>query len=382
METSNNIQKPVPILLIDDDGNIVNGISQIIEDAFPGIYQITKAFDGHQAVLQLEKQYFPIIISDIMMPNMDGLQLLELIKSHGIPSKVIMLSGYDDYAYVRKSMKTGAYDYLLKPVNINIMTELLKNVHSQLVNSTATLPVSCISALPDMPSKISYFDIPCDVPFSIESIQEHLEQIKVLLFRYETAEMERQIRKLFSGLSIEILSVSQWKSLLSNFLYDMMQKNEIMIRIVASYKLSDKDLSAQIKNQPTSSQLMIRMIEILKLYTSDLKRYQKAREDYLVKQAQKYISEHYADELALANIAEQSHFHPNYFSSLFKKKTGITIRDYILKTRIEKAKELMEDPEMKLIDIALAVGYQDQAHFNRAFKNFTGISPSQYRKQN
>ncbi|MBQ3373816.1 MAG: response regulator [Oscillospiraceae bacterium] len=115
METSNNTRKPIPILLIDDDGNIINGISQIIEDAFPDTFQITKAYDGHQAVLYLEKQYYPIIISDIMMPNMDGLQLLELIKSHGIPSKVIMLSGYDDYAYVRKSMKTGAYDYLLKP---------------------------------------------------------------------------------------------------------------------------------------------------------------------------------------------------------------------------------------------------------------------------
>ena len=42
----------------------------------------------------------------------------------------------------------------------------------------------------------------------------------------------------------------------------------------------------------------------------------------------------------------------------------------------------MKDPRAKLIDVALAVGYQDQAHFNRAFKNFTGIAPSQYRKQN
>ena len=373
---------PVPMLLIDDDGTILDGISQIISNTFPDIYLITKAYDGHQAIMYMEKQYFPVIITDIKMPNMDGLQLLELIKKHHIPSKVIMLSGYDDYAYVRKSMKIGAYDYLLKPVNINTLTDILKNVYTDLVSSSATLPDSCIDTIQSTPLSAPYFDTLCKTPFSIESIEEKLEKIKSLLFQYETAEMEQQIRNLFSGLSIEVLSVSQWKSILYNFLYGMLHKNEIMIRIVANYKLSDKDFSAQIKNQPTASQLMYKMIEILKLYSSDLKDYQKTREDELVKQALQYINEHYADELALANIAEQFHFHPNYFSFLFKKKTGVTIREYILRTRIEKAKELMKDPRAKLIDVALAVGYQDQAHFNRAFKNFTGIAPSQYRKQN
>ena len=373
---------PVPMLLIDDDGTILDGISQIISNTFPDIYLITKAYDGHQAIMHMEKQYFPVIITDIKMPNMDGLQLLELIKKHHIPSKVIMLSGYDDYAYVRKSMKIGAYDYLLKPVNINTLTDILKNVYTDLVSSSATLPDSCIDTIQSTPLSAPYFDTLCKTPFSIESIEEKLEKIKSLLFQYETAEMEQQIRNLFSGLSIEVLSVSQWKSILYNFLYGMLHKNEIMIRIVANYKLSDKDFSAQIKNQPTASQLMYKMIEILKLYSSDLKDYQKTREDELVKQALQYINEHYADELALANIAEQFHFHPNYFSFLFKKKTGVTIREYILRTRIEKAKELMKDPRAKLIDVALAVGYQDQAHFNRAFKNFTGIAPSQYRKQN
>lgn len=381
METRNTTEL-ISILLIDDDVNIINGMSHIIEEAFPGAFQISKAYDGHQAVKLLESCYFPIIISDIMMPFMDGLQLLELLHSHSIPSRIIMLSGYDDYAYVRKSMKMGAYDYLLKPVNIQTVTELLSSLRGNIVQSTVTLPADCISAVPDLQPKVSYFDLPCEKPLSETELQEILQQIKSLLFRNELEEMENQIRILFGGLSPEVLSVSQWKGMLSNFLYDMMQKNEVMIRIVARYKLTDNDYSAQVKNQPTARQLMVKFTEIMNVYARDLVGQQKVKEDQIVKQAQLYIQEHYATDLSLADIAKQSYLHPNYFSALFKKKTGVTIRDYILQIRIAKAKELMDNPELKLIDIALAVGYEDQAHFNRAFKNVTGVAPSQYRKQN
>ena len=103
------------------------------------------------------------------------------------------------------------------------------------------------------------------------------------------------------------------------------------------------------------------------------------KEEYVVKKAQEYMEKHCSEQLLLSDIAAQFHLHPNYFSSLFKKQLDMTVRDYILQLRMTKAKELMKDSSLKLLDIALAVGYEDAAHFNRAFKNVTGVSPSMYR---
>ena len=63
-------------------------------------------------------------------------------------------------------------------------------------------------------------------------------------------------------------------------------------------------------------------------------------------------------------------------------EAGITFRDYLRAVRVEKAKELLREGFLKIQDIALMVGYQDAPHFNRAFKEVTGLSPSLYRKQN
>ena len=99
----------------------------------------------------------------------------------------------------------------------------------------------------------------------------------------------------------------------------------------------------------------------------------------MVRKAKDYIKTHISDTLAINDISAQFQLSPYYFSTLFKNFTGVCIRDYIVQERINKAKSLLQNPEKKIQDIALESGYQDVAHFNRAFKKITGLSPSKYR---
>ncbi|SDE45015.1 Helix-turn-helix domain-containing protein [Paenibacillus sp. UNCCL117] len=94
-----------------------------------------------------------------------------------------------------------------------------------------------------------------------------------------------------------------------------------------------------------------------------------------------YINEHLTEEIYLDVLAEKLKMSSGYLSTYFKSKTGKNIVDYINETRIEKATELLGDSRIKIHDAAKAVGYQNITSFNRMFKKYKGLTPSEYRKR-
>ncbi|MZQ85550.1 helix-turn-helix domain-containing protein [Paenibacillus sp. 5J-6] len=94
-----------------------------------------------------------------------------------------------------------------------------------------------------------------------------------------------------------------------------------------------------------------------------------------------YIQEHLSEEIYLDVLADKLKMSSGYLSSYFKAKTGKNIVDYINETRIAKASDLLADSRIKIHDAAKAVGYQNITSFNRMFKKYTGVTPSEYRKR-
>lgn len=107
----------------------------------------------------------------------------------------------------------------------------------------------------------------------------------------------------------------------------------------------------------------------------------KNKDDYVIQKAKEYIHKNYTDDLTLNDVAAHVFLNGNYFSTLFKQKTGIAFRNYLRNLRIEKAKELLTTTNLRIYEVALKVGYNEHSHFVRAFKSVTGISPGQYREE-
>ncbi len=101
----------------------------------------------------------------------------------------------------------------------------------------------------------------------------------------------------------------------------------------------------------------------------------------VITRAKEFIQEHQAENLRLGQVAKACNTSTFYFCKMFKKVTGINFTDYLSRVRIEKSKNLLLNPNLRVSEIAFEVGFQSLTHFNRVFKRILGQSPTEYRAQ-
>ena len=98
-----------------------------------------------------------------------------------------------------------------------------------------------------------------------------------------------------------------------------------------------------------------------------------------ITQARTYIRDHSDDSMSLAAVAQVVNMSATYFSEKFKEMTGINFVEYVARTRVEKARNLLLNPNRRVSEVAFEVGFQSLSQFNRAFKKVVGEAPRDYR---
>jgi AraC-like DNA-binding protein/ligand-binding sensor protein len=101
----------------------------------------------------------------------------------------------------------------------------------------------------------------------------------------------------------------------------------------------------------------------------------------VIVKAKEFIQEHQTENLRLGHVAKSVNTSTFYFCKMFKKVTGLNFTDYLSRVRIEKSKNLLLNPNLRVSEIAFEVGFQSLTHFNRVFKKILGQSPTEYRAQ-
>lgn len=101
----------------------------------------------------------------------------------------------------------------------------------------------------------------------------------------------------------------------------------------------------------------------------------------LIARAKRYIEEKQGEDLTLGEVAKAVNTSTFYFCKMFKKATGLHFTEYVSRVRIEKAKNLLLNPNLRVSEVAFEIGFQSLTHFNRVFKKIVGQSPTAYREQ-
>jgi two-component system, response regulator YesN len=118
----------IDVLLVDDEDMIRQGIMQSVDWNDFNMRVIGEAEDGEEALEIFSKHRPQVILTDIKMPFMDGLELLEKVKSENDDTYIIIISGYDEFQYAQKALKLGAFDFILKPIDLDYLEQILTKI--------------------------------------------------------------------------------------------------------------------------------------------------------------------------------------------------------------------------------------------------------------
>ncbi|OXM88341.1 response regulator transcription factor [Paenibacillus rigui] len=327
------------ILVVDDEPLIVRGLVAMLKQSQTAFESIRTASNGKQALELIEESVPQLLLTDIRMPKMDGLELCKQVhEKYPLVQKVI-ISGYNDFEYAQACISYGVKEYLLKPFTPMKINDLL---HKMVVQSQ---PLFSISAYEDWVERI----VEAVWKLQIPEAESLLEQWKAYCVSASTSDSDF-IQLMKDGLPMIMRRLS-----LRGF-----QPRAGMI-----CDTSDK--------QRCFTQLQVcihQVIDELALQRGGLD---------LMKQAKAYIDAHITQELSLEEVAEFLGISAPYLSLLFKKVHHESFVQYRITKRIQLAKQMLEIPHYRTTDIALEVGYENYPHFSRTFKKVTGVSPLEYR---
>ena len=128
---------------------------------------------------------------------------------------------------------------------------------------------------------------------------------------------------------------------------------------------------------------VVRLLEIFASHLSELSNHIVVQgensEPPMITKAKQYIQENYCEEISLGQVARAVNASSFYFCKMFKKATKINFTEYVSRVRIDSARNLLLNPNLRISEIAYQVGFQSLTHFNRVFKKVVGEAPTTYR---
>jgi AraC-like DNA-binding protein len=199
----------------------------------------------------------------------------------------------------------------------------------------------------------------------------------VLSFKFES-----QINADFSEASLEdFLNFVKGRESGNYMTIKVSQKNEIITLLNRILKERESDeLGSEFLNYLLVLELFVLISRALKMEWENSIKEKSPKVKELIDASVNYINNNFERDISLGDIARYIFLSPSYFTRAFKEETGMSPISFLLKVRVERAKELLTDTDLKVSEIALNVGFSNQQRFNEIFKKHTGMAPLQFRK--
>jgi two-component system response regulator YesN len=384
----------VNILVVDDESVIRNGIERTIHKHFPE-HRVLLAANPEEAVHLLKTLPIDLVLTDVLMPSMTGLELMEISRKSHAHVKWVVISAYSEFAYAKEAVRLGAKDYLLKPIGKDILIGIIEQLglditeenertkETQLLRRNLRFLREAVFARWASGLDLGGIDL---APFTENHPHFHLVMIRMESdsdTKLEHFIVENVLSELIESTGKGFVTSIDAKSLLG--LVTLNDEGGLSRLIEQLRRHLKRYLKApfQVLHTNRISDLAAVPAEVLNMRKASA--YQEydhyvSGGEQAIEVSLQYIHMHYFTELSLEKVASVVYLNPVYFSQLFKQKTGNGFKEYVIHLRLERAMELLRDSELKIGDISERVGYPDVRHFSQIFRKKTGFTPSEYRQ--
>lgn len=420
------------VLLVDDEYMITEGLKRLIPFDKWDMEVVATANHADDALDYIREHPVDIVISDVNMPDKTGLEMIGEMKELLPNAYYILLSGYQEFDYVKKAMNLNVVDYLVKPVDKLELERLLEKIASQLGEQShepeilnQQLDEEAFKAhlsqkenwwIGLSKEKQGNFVIPYYVlgqDWQIVLADQEFEGLLVMPFEASyQANFEKWKFNVEKALFYGSVNLDQSESLFSYYepIYRVIIQGNLQ-QIIDELTLLEKIVLENTPRVSITKQLFTQFVmDVFHLFEhlkaddmtdivknihaittfEDLVAYTKEtltsffgqyRMNENVVSVLEVIGRDYKKELSLKDISKDLFINPVYLGQLIKKETNSTFAELLNKQRIKAAQQLLLSTNDSIEDICYTVGYSNVGYFYKVFRKLCGKSPKAYRKQ-
>ena len=395
---------------------ITQGLSSILNWEEYDIEISGTARNGEEALDCIFSRGTDILVTDIRMPEMTGLELIKTLRDKGCKIPVIILSGYDDFEYVRQAAIYGIENYLLKPVDtedfkktiINIVGKLKKadsyrSVFEEgieiLQNNLLLHGIFGTISQKQFALKLKPFDLPPFLaPFRLAALFP-LKDKKGFQEKIASFHWNNLLQPFLSPLSTKVVLSPRGRNLI--FFMDKTDKIKLS-DLAAGLEIIRKEVAHhleipcslycgkevdQFHELPSSHESVEKLenddiakdLELCHLW-DHVEIYTAKADHPLIQKVLIYMHDHLGEGFSLKTLAYEFNVNQAYLGQLFRKETGVQFNAYLNSLRLQRAKMLLRDTLYKIEEVTDLVGFSDTHYFHRIFKKEVGLTPSEYRQ--
>lgn len=407
------------LLIVDDQSTVVQGLLHCTNWAAMGFTVVDTALNAVDAKASLLRQEAEVMLCDIEMPMESGLDLLDWLRQRGMTTRCIFLTAHAEFKYAQEALRLGGFDYIMQPAPYEQVTDAVSRALDNVKEEWAAL---------ELQSRGAVFD------------DQKKEIVETMLRGFLLGNAPGSSLTAFEELSlvprrerecwVALMQPLRWKqgeepwelSLLSTAVGNMssevftplqagcaqameQEACQLLDKLTANNQLNSQtlryfyqDFMQMLFSLPEKKRQddMFREPEALELYRNGMKTVpdMKALVHYVasvwdseteensqstVEIIMAYIAEHLENELRREELAEAVHLNPDYMARLFKKETGMNLKDYIIQQKMQEAQSLLCTTNLPISLIAAKVGYTNFGHFSTSYKKFYHKTPQEER---